>query len=93
MREALHPGEPVNGDVLDVSEDYYLRPQDPLWLKSPLRPGLVENKDYKVLNKKSGKLIHKLFGGKPVVRKAKITDRSIVPVIYPPLVPIFPKHR
>lgn len=93
VSEANYPGRLLNEDILDDKRDYYLRTEDPDYLQTPLKPMLRENKDYKVLNKKCGKLLYRLFGGTPVIRSAVRVKDNLKPVVYPSLVFVHPKYR
>jgi len=91
--EPLYPGEVLNGDILDDTNKYYLRANDSIHLRTPLKLTLEENKDYIVLNSKCGKMLYKLFGGVPIIRNTITKGKRVTPIIYPPFVFLFLKCR
>jgi len=77
----INPGEITNDDILDDKDGYYIDPKG--ILQFPLRPGLIIDKDVKVLLGECAVFLYEIYGGIQIIRR-KPSDATN-PDLYPPM--------
>lgn len=77
----VHPGEITNKDIIDEEGKYYVDPKGDLCLQFPLKPGLVIDRDVKVLIGECAEFLYDIYGGTRIIRRKYTGD--IEPTLYP----------